>query len=76
MSKIKYSPKRVSKAIGLKARQLREEHGWTLEKCEELGWPDWTHLQKVESGKNMTVHTLVKLANLLRVHPAVLLEDI
>lgn len=72
----RYSPEKVSKALGLKIRQIRESKGWTLEYCEERGWPDWTHLQKVESGKNITVHTLVNLANLFGVHPSELLADI
>lgn len=50
--------------------------GWTLEYTEELGWPNWTHFQRIESGKNITVHTLVNIANLFGVHPSELLEDI
>jgi transcriptional regulator with XRE-family HTH domain len=74
--KRKLSPQKVSKALGLKVRQIRESKGLTLERCEELGWPDWTHLQKIESGKNITVHTLVNLANLFSIHPAELLKDV
>lgn len=76
MGKKRFSPKKVSKAIGLKIRALRAERGWTLEDTEEHGWPNWTHLQRIESGKNVTVHTLINIANLFSIHPSVLLEDI
>ena len=71
-----YDSEKASKAIGLKVRSLREAKGWTLEECEEHGWTQWTHLQRIESGKNITVKTLVRVANLFGVHPSVLLEDI
>jgi transcriptional regulator with XRE-family HTH domain len=72
----KYNPKKVCKELGLKVRHMREERGWTLEKCEELGWPDWTHLQKIEAGKNITIHTLVNLANLFGISPSEILEGV
>jgi transcriptional regulator with XRE-family HTH domain len=74
--KRRYNPEKVSRALGLKIRQIRESKGWTLEYCEERGWPDWTHLQKVESGKNITVHTLVRIANLFGVTLSDLVEGI
>jgi transcriptional regulator with XRE-family HTH domain len=76
MAKRKYDPKKVSKSIGLRIREVRQAKGLTLEACEELGYPDWTHLQKVEAGKNITIHTLVKIANLFNVSPADLLNDL
>lgn len=76
MGKRKINPKKASRSVGLKIRKLREERGWSLEKCEEMGWPDWTHLQKIELGKNMTFQTLINIANLFGVHPTVLLEDL
>ena len=74
--KRKFNAKKVSKAIGLTIRHIRESKGMTLESCEERGYSDWTHLQKVESGKNITIQTLVNIANLFGVHPADLLKDI
>lgn len=76
MGRRQYEPKKVSKALGLKIRELRTRKGWTLEECEEYGWPNWRHLQSIEAGKNITVHTLVNLANLLGVSPSVLLEEV
>lgn len=76
MAKKQYSPKKASKAIGLKVRQLRQARGWTLEDAESAGWVSWTHLQRIESGKNMRLDTLIRLANLFGVHPAEILKDI
>lgn len=75
MAKRKTNPKKFSKAVGLKIRQMRMERGWTLEKTEEYGWPNWTHLQRIESGKNITLHTLVNIANLFGVEPSELLNN-
>lgn len=69
-------PKKASKAIGSKIRALRHARKWTLEATEEHGWPSWPHLQRIESGKNITVHTLIRVANLFGVHPSTLLEDL
>lgn len=76
MAKRKIDPGKFSKALGLQIRAIRESKGWTLEECEEHDWPNWTHLQRIESGKNITVQTLVNVANLFGVHPSVLLKDL
>lgn len=76
MAKRRLDPRKFSKVLGLKIRKLRTEKGWTLEDTEEHGWPNWTHFQRIEAGKNMTVHTLVNVANLLGVSPAELLSDV
>lgn len=76
MAKRRYEPSRAYKAIGLKIRRLREDHGWTLEDTEEHGWNSWQQLQKIESGRNITVRTIINLANLFGVHPSTLLSDI
>jgi transcriptional regulator with XRE-family HTH domain len=76
MAKWRGDSKRFSKALGLKIRALREARGWTLEQTEEFGWPSWTHLQRIESGKNMTIATLVRVANLFGMHPSELLMDV
>jgi transcriptional regulator with XRE-family HTH domain len=77
MGKRRYDAKKVSKALGLNVRAFRNSRGWTLERCEELGFPSWRFLLQIESGKaNITIQTLVNLANLFGVHPSELLEDI
>lgn len=76
MAKRKINPKKFSKAVGLQIRAIRELKGWTLEECEEHGWPNWTHLQKIESGKNITMQTLVNIANLFGMHPSEILAGV
>lgn len=71
-----YKPDRAYKAIGLKIRALREERGWTLEDLEERSDISWQQLQKIESGRNITVRTIVRISNALGVHPKVLFEDL
>ena len=68
--KTKNELKKAIKAIGLKIRAIRNEKGLTLEEVESRGYPSWRHLQKVESGKNVTVETLIKLADALDCKPA------
>ena len=64
------------KRVGLRVRELRMQRGWTLEQTEEHGWKSWRHLQKIEAGKNITLVTLWKVANLLRVHPSELIQGL
>lgn len=68
--------KKFSKALGLRIRALRESRGWTLEDTEEHGWKECSHLQRIESGKNITLRTLLNVARLLGVHPSELLKDL
>lgn len=68
MGKRQLDARKVLKRLGLRIRELRNEHGWTLEDCEEHGYPSWRHLQLVESGKqNVTVQTLVNISNLFNI---------
>ena len=54
--------------LGKKMRSYREKNGWTLEHCEEEGWPSWRHIQKIErGGNNMTVLTLRRLSKLYKI---------
>lgn len=55
------------KKLGLKLRAIREKKGWTLEDAEEHGYKSWQHLQKLESGKNITVLTLMRLSKLYKI---------
>lgn len=64
MGKLLLSEDKFLKALGAKLRSIRLEKGWTLEETEEHGWPNWRHLQKIESGKNFTLATLRKLSKL------------
>lgn len=66
--------KRFLKKVGARVRALRAEKGWTLEETEDHGWNDWTHLQKIESGKNITLVTLKRVAQLYRIPVSKILE--
>jgi len=52
------------KSVGGRLRKIRMDKGWTLEETEDHGWHDWKYLQKIESGRNTTISTLIKLADL------------
>jgi transcriptional regulator with XRE-family HTH domain len=58
--------KKYLKRLGLRLREIRNQKGWTLEETEEHGWQSWRHLQKIESGKNITVETLFRLSKLYK----------
>lgn len=68
--------RRFAKHLGLRIRQIRNSKGWTLEECEERGWPNWTHLQRIEAGRGITVETLVRIANLFGMHPSEILSGL
>lgn len=62
--------------LGARVRSLRTKKGWTLEEVEEHGWGNWTHLQKIESGKNITIVTLRKVASLYKISLSDLLDGV
>ena len=63
------------KAFGLKIRAIREAKGWTLEETEEHGWANWQHLQKIESGKNVTLATVFKICDVLDISAEKIFAD-
>lgn len=69
------SDQKFLKGLGLKLRSIRKSRGWTLEYTEELGWPNWRHLQKIESGKNVTIITLKRLAQLYKITMNDIMKD-
>ncbi len=64
------------KALGAKLREIRLEKGWTLEETEEHGWPNWRHLQKIETGKNFNITTLYKISKLYKKSIIEIVEDL
>jgi len=72
---ISASDKKFLKALGLKLREIRLKKGWTLEETEEHGWTSWRHLQKIESGKNITVLTLKRLCEMYDIEPNTLFKE-
>ncbi|MEN0060047.1 MAG: helix-turn-helix transcriptional regulator [Bdellovibrio sp.] len=75
-STISADDKKFLKRMGAKIKSMRQEKGWTLEEVEDHGWNNWQHLQKIESGKNITVVTLRKVAQLYKVPLATLLDGV
>ncbi len=75
MSQIK-SEQRFLKNLGIRLRAIREDKGWTLEETEEHGWPSWRYLQRIETGKNVTIVTIYRVANLYGISVSELLEDL
>lgn len=65
---------RYLKDFGAALRRLREKRGWSLEAAEENGFHDWKYLQRIESGRNITLATLTKLADLYDLEPWELLK--
>ena len=65
--------KQKLKAFGLRVREIRERKGWTLEETEAHGWTNWQHLQKIESGKNITLATLFRICDVFNVKVSELL---
>lgn len=68
--------KKKLKAFGLKVREIREAKGWTLEETEEHGWLNWQHLQKIESGKNVTLATIFKICDVFDLRTSELFSDL
>jgi transcriptional regulator with XRE-family HTH domain len=64
------------KGLAGRLKKLRNEQGWTLEECEEHGFKNWRHLQEIETGKNITLETLVKVARLYNLHPSDLIKGL
>jgi transcriptional regulator with XRE-family HTH domain len=66
---------KVKSNVGLRITELREARGWTQQQCaEELDMP-LKNLQRIESGANLTIATLVRLANGLKVSVRVLFDE-
>jgi hypothetical protein len=63
------------KHVGTKLRKMRVSRGWSLEDTEDHGWHEWRRLQQIESGQNITLATLWKVAELYNIPPAEILKD-
>ena len=61
-------------AIGANIRNHRQKSGFTLEMLGDKIGLDKGNMHKIESGKNVTILTLIKIAELLDVAPGKLLE--
>jgi transcriptional regulator with XRE-family HTH domain len=67
--------KRLRRRLASNVRALREERGLTLEAASADASMAWRHWQKIEAGEvAITLRTLAKLADALRVEPTDLLR--
>lgn len=60
-------PDHVCRDVGLRIAELREERSLTQEKLSVLLASSAQWVSQLEAGRNLTVHSLVRIANALRV---------
>ena len=65
-----YSAEAVVKSVGRRIAELRRDRGLTQEQLATTLGVTAQWVSTVERGTNLTVYTLVKLANVFRVPPA------
>lgn len=63
----------VIRDLGLRVAELRKRAGLTQEGLAEILGVSIKYVQRIESGSNLTVRSLVKLAQTLSVEPGALL---
>jgi transcriptional regulator with XRE-family HTH domain len=61
----------ILERIGRRVAELREERGWRqIDLADRMGWESARQLQEIEGGReNLSVLSLVDLANALEVEP-------
>ena len=63
--------------FGARVRVRRTELGWTQEQLAERAGLHFTYVSSVERGeRNVTLLTIVRLANALDINPARLIENL
>ena len=62
------------KQVGENVYIARRRKGYTMQELGEDIGMDRSAISKIESGKNLTIETLIKLSTALEVHPSDLLE--
>lgn len=71
---MKNYPSRVKRSVGRQIAALRVARKWTQEQLSERVSVSWRYLQSVEAGdENLTIESLSKIANALRVELRILL---
>jgi len=58
-------PERICRGIGRRIAELRKEKGMTQEQFSVLLGTSFQWVSQIEGGRNMTVHSLVRVANAL-----------
>ena len=68
--------RRVAAQLGRRLRELRTEHGWTVEQAAERYGIEPAHVRRVEAGRtNPSLATLVSIAHALSTDLAELLGE-
>jgi transcriptional regulator with XRE-family HTH domain len=69
------TPRTVLENIGRRIIEIRIARGWTQETCAEKLWVDVRLLRRIEGGRhNLTIATLVRLAQRLEIPTSVLFD--
>ena len=63
----------VVKDVGRRIAEIREAQGYTQQTFSDLLKSTPQYVSRLERGRNVTLHTLVRVANALRVSPQDLL---
>lgn len=66
---------KVKGSVGRRVAEIREAQGLTQQECAELLGMPLKNLQRIEAGANLTLSTLVRLANGLKVPVRALFEE-
>lgn len=70
-------PTRVTRWVGLRVAERRHAAGWTQEVLAERLGVSVKYLQRIEAGtENLTIHSVVNLANELGISPSDLLRPV
>ena len=73
MYAVAYEPQKVTKELGLRIAELRRERGVTQEQFSVQLRSTFQWVSQIEAGRNLTIYSLVKIANALDVTLAHLL---
>ncbi len=65
---------RACRNLGLRVLELRRGHGWTQQELADRMEMDARDLRRIEAGDNVTVMTLVRLAEALDIEVGALFE--
>lgn len=66
--------KRLEKGLGKRVGDLRRGYGWTQAEMATRLRCTIRYVAQIEAGRNVTLHTLVRLASVLEVEPYELLQ--
>jgi transcriptional regulator with XRE-family HTH domain len=67
-------PDRICRTVGQRIAELRQEKGLTQEEFSVLLGTSFQWVSQIEGGRNMTLHSLVRIANALKVSLDALFE--